>query len=315
MVYSFPMKNEERAKLLRLASIASVITAVVLIIVKLGAWYYTNSVGIMASLIDSFMDACASAINFFAIRYALQPPDEEHKFGHGKAEALASLSQAGFICGSVIFLLIQAIEKILNPTTVHNVDIGLSVMLISVVGTAILLSIQRYVMSKTESTAIEADSLHYLSDLLTNVVIIGSLLAANYGMDKFDPLVGILVGIYIFLSAVKIGRNSIDILMDHELVPTDREAIFELVLKNPKVLGVHDLRTRKSGQTTFVQFHLELPDEMALIQAHAVADEVERAFRKTFPNMDVIIHQDPLSMVNKAMIVERRLPHPDDPST
>ncbi len=298
---------EDNAKLLRLAATASVLTAVLLITVKLGAWYFTNSIGIMASLIDSLMDACASIINFFAIRYALMPADDDHKFGHGKAEALAGLSQAAFICGSVVLLLIQAVKRFIYPTEVEQLSIGIAVMVFSIIVTICLLAIQKYVIRKTQSAAIEADSLHYLSDLLSNMAILVSLLLIPYGFKQFDAVMGILVGLYILHGAVEIGKKSINILMDRELEPAEREAIFDLVLANKRVLGMHDLRTRQSGQTTFVQFHLELPNDMPLIQAHEIADEVEESFRLHYPHMEVTIHQDPHAISEASAPPERRI--------
>src|SRR5665811_163892 len=191
----------DRAGLLKLASVASVITAVFLIVAKLAAWSVTGSVGLLASLVDSVMDSMASLINLFAIRYALQPADKQHRFGHGKAEPLAGLAQAAFIAGSAVFLIFHAADRLRYGQQVEQAGIGIGVMVLAIVLTLVLLGIQRYVIRKTGSTAIRADSLHYLTDLLTNVSILLALYLSTLGWAWADPAFAIGVAIYIFYSA------------------------------------------------------------------------------------------------------------------
>ena len=286
-------KPLDRAGLLKLASVASVMTAGFLIVAKLIAWYVTGSVGLLASLVDSVMDSIASLINLFAIRYSLQPADAEHRFGHGKAEPLAGLAQAAFIAGSAIFLIFHAIDRLRLAQPLEHVGIGVGVMVLAIVLTLVLLAIQHYVIRKTDSTAIRADSLHYATDLLTNVSILLALYLTTLGWTWADPVFAIAVAIYIFYSAFNIGHDAFQQLMDRELPADILQKIQETAMSHPEVTGTHEMRTRQAGHTRFVQLHLELDEDMSLKRAHEIADEVEMEIMAFLPGAEVLIHQDP----------------------
>ncbi len=287
-------KNQlDRAGLLKLASGASVLTAGILIVAKTGAWYVTGSVSLLASLVDSVMDSLASLINLFAIRYALQPPDEEHRFGHGKAEPLAGLAQSAFIAGSAVFLVFHAVDRLRYPHAVAQVPLGMWVMALAIVMTLVLLLIQRHVIRKTGSTAIRADSLHYVTDLLTNISVLVALYLATLGWIWADPVFAIVVAGYIFYSAFQIGHEAFQQLMDRELPEDILERIQATAMAHPEVTGTHHTRTRQSGHTRFVQMHLELDENMSLKQAHEIADKIENEIMAFLPDSEVIIHQDP----------------------
>jgi len=286
-------KPLDRAGLLKLASVASVTTAGFLIVVKLAAWLVTGSVGLLASLVDSVMDSFTSLINLFAIRYALQPADEEHRFGHGKAEPLAGLAQAAFIAGSAIFLIFHSIDRLRDSHQLDQIGVGIGVMVLAIVMTLVLLAIQRYVIRKTDSTAIRADSLHYATDLLTNLSILLALYLSTLGWTWADPVFAIAVAIYIFYSAFQIGQEAFQQLMDRELPDEILEQILATAMAHPEVTGTHHMRTRQSGQTRFVQFHLELDEKMSLKRAHEIADNLENEIMAFLPGAEVIIHQDP----------------------
>lgn len=283
------------ARLLRLATYASVITASILIAGKLTAALLTGSVSVLASLVDSMMDVAASIINLLAVHYSLQPPDREHRFGHGKAEPLAGLGQAAFIAGSAVFLILNAVNRLLHPEPVNDAIVGIGVLLFAIIATVALLAIQRYVIRRTQSTAIRADSLHYVTDLLTNAATIVALGLTLLGWPSMDPLFAIGIALYILYSAGQIGYEAIQLLMDHELPPDVHARIKELACAHPRVRGIHDTRTRRSGQTYFIQLHLMLDDDLPLVEAHRAADEVEAAIMAAFPNADVLIHEDPAS--------------------
>lgn len=284
------------ATLMRIASYASVTTALILIAAKLIAWYSSDSISILASLIDSSLDLLASIVSLLAIRHALQPADKEHRFGHGKAEPLAALGQSMFIAGSAIMLLFQASGRLVHPQPLtSSVELGIAVMLFSMLATIGLLLLQRYVIVKTKSTAIRADSLHYQSDLLVSFSVIVALLLTQFGLPWFDPLMAVLIAAYVLFSAWKIFRDAVDLLMDHEVTDAERQQITRLVLKHPQAKGMHDLRTRRSGTTIFIQLHLELGSELTLQQAHDVSDKVSHDIRALFDEAEIIIHQDPLS--------------------
>lgn len=284
---------------LRRATYASVLTALVLIAAKLAAWLWTGSISMLASLVDSLMDSIASAINLVAVRYSLVPPDAEHRFGHGKAEPLAGLAQAGFVSGSAVFLLFHAIDRLRYPRPLRDIGVGIVVMVFSIFLTAALLTLQRRVIKQTQSTAIRADALHYATDLLTNLAVVAGLLLASFGWGWADPVFAIMIAVYIFYSAIRIGLEGFQQLMDRELPEDTQEKILSVAREHPEVLGVHDLRTRRSGRLRFVQLHLELDDHLPLTRAHAVADEVEARILTLLPNAEVIIHQDPATSTDE----------------
>lgn len=294
-VSSTPLSPTQAGRLMRWATYASVATAITLIISKLVAAVLTGSVSILASLFDSMMDAAASILNLLAVHYALQPPDREHRFGHGKAEPLAGLAQAAFIAGSALFLILHTMNRLLHPQPINAGGIGIGVLIFSMVATAALLSFQHYVIRRTNSTAIRADALHYATDLLSNAAVLVALWLALLGWRLADPLFALGIAIYIFYSAGQIGYEAIQLLMDRELPPEVYARIKQLARAHPLVRGVHDMRTRCSGPTYFVQLHLVLDDQMPLVEAHQVGDEVEAAIVAVFPNADVLIHHDPTS--------------------
>jgi ferrous-iron efflux pump FieF len=289
--------SEETAKLLRLATYASISVALVLIVAKLIAWGLSDSVSLLATLIDSVLDALASLINLIAVRHALTPADKEHRFGHGKAEALAGLSQSLFIVGSAGFLLLEAGRRIINPTEVQAAGIGIAVMVFSIIATLALLGLQSHVIRKTNSTAIKADSLHYKTDLLVNGSVIVALWLSVQGWAGFDALFAGAIALYILFSAREIMVMSYDHLMDRELPDGQRDLIKQLVLEHSSARGMHDLRSRHSGTMTFIQLHLELDDDLSLMDAHQICDEIEANLLVAFPESEIIIHIDPQSVV------------------
>jgi len=287
--------------LLRLATYASVATACLLILTKLGAWLVTGSISVLASLVDSTMDAGASVVNLLAVRWSLMPPDAGHRFGHGKAQDLAALGQATFIAGSALFLGLQAVDRLLHPRPIAETGVGVIVIGFAILVTLALLAFQRHVIRRTGSAAIRADALHYATDLATNAATIAALLLASAGWSGADPLFGLAIAVYILYSASRIGLEAIQLLMDHELPEARRQRIAELACAVTGVLGVHGLRTRLSGQSVIIQLHLELDDAMPLLAAHQVGLEVDARIRAEFPDSDIIIHQDPASLGEEAM--------------
>lgn len=291
--HSLALASVSDEKLLRWATYASVFTASCLIVIKIFAWWLTDSVSMLASLVDSLMDAAASLINLFAVAHALVPADHEHRFGHGKVESLAGLGQAVFIFISALFLLYNAYDRLQHPQELTALGWGTAVTLVSIALTALLLLFQAYVVKRTHSLAVKADALHYRSDLATNAVILLALLFSYYGFQRVDPLFAIVIAFYILYSAWSIARESVQILLDRELPETMRAGIIEVAEAIAEVKGIHDLRTRRSGLTHFIQLHIDLDARLTLQQAHRIADEVEAAIVAAIPNADVIIHQDP----------------------
>mgnify|MGYP000324268076 CR=1 FL=1 len=284
----------EEAKLRKRATMFSVSVALILIVAKLLAYVQTESVSILSSLLDSTLDAVVSILMLFSVRAAMEPADSHHRFGHGKLEPLASLGQAFFIGASAIFLVFEALSKLAKPEAVSAPMLGVSVMVLSIVLTLVLVTYQTYVIKRTKSVAIEADSLHYKGDLLMNVGVIAALLLSDYtDFPYFDPGFAILVAVVLMNSAWKIGLESVDMLMDKELPEADREKIETLVTLHPEVFSIHDLRTRSSGVQCFIEFHLEMDGSMSLHDAHDVTEQIELQIYEAFPTAEVIIHQEP----------------------
>ncbi len=285
-------RDAERLK--HLATYAAVSVAAVLIAVKIWAWIATGSVAMLASLVDSTLDLVASGLNLIAVRHALTPADEEHRFGHGKAEALAGLGQAAFIGGSAAFILFQSLERLITPQAVEHSGTGLFVMGISLALTIALVVFQRYVIARTRSLAIGADQLHYVTDIATNLGVVAAfVLAGLWGWTLADPLIGLAIAATIGWGAFNILRGSYDELMDREFDDADRQRIKDIVAQHKAVVSLHDLRTRRAGHRSFIQMHLELPAQMTLIEAHHISDEVEAAIQQAFPEAEVLTHQDP----------------------
>ena len=295
LIYTVSMTYSQ---LIKLATWASVVAAISLIGVKTWGWDQTQSVSLLASLIDSTMDSAASLINFFAIRYAMAPADKEHRFGHGKAEALAGLAQALMILVSIGLLLTQTLGRLWHPLVVENTPMGISIMLVSMALTGALVVFQWYVVKRTQSNAIKADSLHYTSDFLMNFGVIIALLLASIGYHGADPYFALSIGAFVVYSAWGIAQSAFHLLLDHELSDEQRHLITQLALTQPQVIGMHDLRSRQSGHMQFIQLHLELQENMLLLEAHDVAEALEHSIMAVFPYDDVIIHLDPVSVAD-----------------
>ncbi|SGZ05901.1 cation diffusion facilitator family transporter [Moritella viscosa] len=291
------MIDSDHEQLIKRASYASVVTAVILLCSKLFVWFATGSASILASLTDSFLDIGASIINLFAIKYALEPADDAHRFGHGKAESLAGLVQSAFIVGSSILLMLHGISALLDPQPIVRSELGIAVSIFALLVTFILIRYQTHVVATTGSIAIKADSLHYKSDLWLNATVLIALSLSAYGFYWVDGLATILISCYILYSAYEIGMESIQTLLDHELPGEDIDKITAIVVNTENVLGLHELRTRQSGYMRFIQLHIELDDHLTLFQAHAIADNVEINLLCEFANTEVLIHQDPISIV------------------
>jgi ferrous-iron efflux pump FieF len=284
----------DTARLMRLATYASVATAVVLILAKVVAYLLTDSVSMLSTLLDSLLDAAASLVNLVAVRHALMPADREHRFGHGKAEALAGLGQSTFIAGSALFLFFESIGRLVTPQPVTNGTVGIGVMLFSMAMTLVLVLFQRQVIRRTGSVAVSADSLHYVGDIAANLAVLAALvLSSQFGWSRSDPIFAIGVSFYIVFTAWQIARGAYDMLMDREMPDAERKQIRAIVMANPRVRNMHDLRTRRSGPHRFIQFHLEMDPTMRLTEAHELSDEVEAAILNEFPAAEVIIHEDP----------------------
>ncbi|MDY7566591.1 cation diffusion facilitator family transporter [Pseudomonas sp. RTC3] len=291
----------EHARLLRLATRASLAVASILIVTKGIAWWLSGSISLLAGLTDSALDGVASFLNLLAVHYALRPADDDHRYGHGKAEALSGIAQALFIATSAMLIAYQAVERILHPEPLGAPGLGIAVMVLSIVLTVALLMLQYKVIRETGSTAIRADSLHYRSDLLLNASILLALILALFGWQQLDAYFGLTIAVYILWSAVQIARETVSVLMDQELPPDVSQSMLDMACSVPGVLGAHDIRTRISGNHWFVQLHLELPGHLTLSVAHALCDQAADAIQEAFPKAEVLVHADPREVLEPSV--------------
>lgn len=281
-------------KLVRIATYASVATAIALTGIKFTAWCFTDAISLLASLLDSVFDGMSSVVLLLAVRQSQQAATPQYRFGYGKIEALAALGQHVFILLSALVLLYESLSRLRHPAPLTSVVPGIIAMIISMILTAGLILFQRSVIRRTDSVVIRADAMHYLTDFLINAGVLTSLVITHFtGAPWADSVVGACLALYILYALRPLLSESVGILMDRELSLAFRNAIETLASSHPAVRGIHDLRTRASGERKFVQLHLELDGAMSLEAAHAIAEEVEALILSRHPDCDVLIHQDP----------------------
>jgi cation diffusion facilitator family transporter len=282
------------AALTRRVTVLSVAIAAVLVTLKAIVWAMSGSVAVMASMADSGLDLIASSATFFAVRYAASPPDKEHRYGHGKAEAFASLLQAGLVFASAALIGREALHHLTTPEPVQREGWAIGVMAVSILLTGGLILAQSYLLRRAASVAISADRLHYAADLASNVIALAGVAAAVLvGWVGFDALGGLAVAAILLWGAVAVFREASDQLMDHELPETDRARIMDLMKADKRITDVHQLRTRASGPIIHIQMHADLDPEVSLETAHRVVVAAERRVLEAFPAADILIHPDP----------------------
>lgn len=284
----------EAAALTRRITALSVGVAAFLIAIKAFAWGASGSVSVLASLVDSGLDLIASLVTFFAVRWAAAPPDAEHRYGHGKAEAFASLVQAGLVFASAIFIGWEAVHRILEPRPILHGAWGVGVMAVSIVVTGLLVAAQTRALRRTGSVAVQGDRAHYFADLASNgVAMIGVASAAWLAAPGLDAAAGLVVAVWLFWGAVNVLKEAADHLLDRALPPEALERIVALVTEDPRITGVHQLRTRAAGHVWLIQFHADLDPNLTLEAAHAIVVEAEQRILQAYPNADILIHPDP----------------------
>jgi ferrous-iron efflux pump FieF len=284
----------ERGDLTRRAAMASVSMALFLVALKVWASWATGSVAMLGSLADTILDVVASVITFLGVRWAAMPADAEHRFGHGKAEALAALIQVILIIFSALGIAWRAFDRLGSGERTADIEIGVGVSIVAMAATFGLLAYQRYVIRRTASVAIHTDHVHYQSDLLLNVAVIVALsLDQMLGWTLADPLFGLVIAAWLLYNAWSAASQSVDQLMDREWPEAERDAFLAATRDFPELAGLHDLRTRHSGSHRFVQFHVWVPADWTIAHAHERMDAVEEALQDRFPATEIIIHLDP----------------------
>jgi ferrous-iron efflux pump FieF len=273
---------------------ASISMALFLVVIKSYAAWKTGSVAMLGSLADTALDLVASIVTLVGVRWAAMPADDDHRFGHGKAEALAALIQVILISVSALGIAWRAVDRLANKAETQGLELGLGVSLVAIAATFALLAYQRYVIKRTGSVAIQTDHVHYQSDLLFNLSVIAALLLDQLlGWRMADPLFGIAIAAWLLYGALRAASQSINQLMDKEWPPEKRRSFLAAAAEHPELAGLHDCRTRTSGAHDFVQFHVWVPGHWTVAEAHERMDRAEEALQQRFPGTEILIHLDP----------------------
>lgn len=278
-------------------AVFSIVASLFLIIVKIIFGFLTNSISIFASAVDSLLDFAASSVNYFSIKKAEEPADKEHRFGHGKAEGLAGLFQSFVVICSSLYLIYVSIRRLFTGTTLESLNSGIMIMAFSAAFSFLVARYLKKVATDTESIALGADSLHYSSDVYTNIgIIIGLIIVRLTGFVFVDSLVSIFVALYIIWSAIEVFKQAVDILMDRELSKETVNEIEGIILRHqPVVKSFHKMRTRRSGTRRFIEFHLVIEHTLSFVDSHNLAEEIIKDIEASMPNADVTVHVDPHS--------------------
>ena len=265
----------------------------------------------LGSLADTLLDLIASLATLAGVWVAAQPDDDEHRFGHGKAEALAAMFQVVLISISALGLLFRAVGELIGGGRTQAASEGIAVSLIAMAATLALLAWQRHVIRRTGSLAIATDHVHYQSDLLLNLAVIAALALDQYGgIAGADPVFGLIIAVWLGWGAWRASSRAIEQLMDREWPEEKRDRFIAVLGRHPELRGVHDLRTRTSGNRDFVQFHVWVDPAMTVRHAHQVMDEIEDKLLAEFPGVEILIHPDPDGLVDEHGLGARDvLPH------
>lgn len=275
----------------------TLVAALVIVALKLTAAIMTNAASALASFMDALLDVLVSSLNFMALRYALKPADDEHRFGHGKAEAVMALFQAAFLTGAAVLLLYQGVSRYFSPEPVGALNSGILLTLLCTGLTLTLVFVQRWIINKTGSLAVKADSAHYSGDVLMNLSVIVALWLVSNSVLWADAVMAALIALYLLWTAWQLAQESLRHLLDEELSLTEREQIVAVLHQLPEVFGVDQLRTRQAGVKVFVQLRLLLSDQLSLLDSHDIVDAAEQKVAALFRDAEVIIHADPVSAV------------------
>jgi cation diffusion facilitator family transporter len=287
----------------RLASRTSLVVAVMLVAVKLAAWIATGSVALLSSAMDALVDTAAALATFFGVRYAEQPPDQDHRFGHGKGEAVAGFTQATLLAGAALALAAQSAERLFFPEPVQLLGVGVGVILASLIAVTGLVIMQTIVVRRTGSTAIAADRAHYATDIAVNLAVLAALGVTRLtGWQRADPVFALAISAYMLWNSRGIALEALKQLLDHELSTEDRQRISAAVLACSGVRGLHDLRTRYAGDRIFVEFHLEVDGHLTIDEGHSVGDAAEASVKRLFPStVEVTAHLEPAGIEDERL--------------
>jgi ferrous-iron efflux pump FieF len=293
------IENSSNKALRRLAATMAVCVAFVLVGVKAWAWLATGSISLLTSAADGLVDVVASMVTFVGVRYAEKPADSGHRYGHGKAEAVAALIQALLLAGAALALCIESAQRVITPEPLKEIGFGIWVIIGSTVAAIALVSVQSYVVKRTGSTAIAADRAHYVTDVAVNIAVLGALVLDRFfGWTRSDAIGALAISCYMLWNAWGMAQHALVQLLDRELEAPEREKIRTTVLACHGVAGIHDIRTRDGGDRVFVEFHVEVDGQLSVDEGHAIGDVAECAVKDLFPAADVTAHLEPAGILD-----------------
>jgi ferrous-iron efflux pump FieF len=298
--FDTPWAAQLRAdRLRRWSSNASFAISALLVIAKGYVWLATDSLSLLASVVDAVVDVVAALVTALGVRFAMRPADAAHRFGHGKAESLAALTQAILLFGATGMLILDSVDRLIRPHAVDRIGLGLAVIAGSTLVTGALVFFENYVAMRTRSQAIAADRMHHLTDVAANLAALLALgLTRLTGWPFFDPLFAMGIAIFFGWTAIRIAHSAAQTLLDRELPEAQRQFIIRAVMAHSAARAVHDLRTRRAGAQRFIEFHLELDGSLSLLASHAIADEVEQALKIALPGSEIIVHVEPAGILD-----------------
>lgn len=287
--------HSQNKNLLKNVSIFALCVSVILILIKTTAYLISGSMIILSSLTDSFFDLFISIMNYVAILYSSRPKDDKYKFGYNAIEDIAGLAQTCFIIGSSFFIAIESVKNLIIKEKLEIDNTSIYVMILSIFLTLLVVLYQKYTLKRQRSLVIESDSVHFMSDLITNIGLLIALTVIKYtGFQQIDSIIGICVACYMSYSSFKIGKVAFGNLMSKELPDEMKNQILEIINLNKYVKGYHEFRTRRSGRSKFVQIHIDLDRNMNFEEAHEVSEEIEDEIQKKIGDIEIIIHKDPV---------------------
>ncbi|MFM0200802.1 cation diffusion facilitator family transporter [Paraburkholderia fungorum] len=285
-----------------MASIVALVVALALVVVKVWAWLTTGSISLLTSAADGLVDVVASTVTFAGVRYAAMPADRGHRYGHGKAEAVAAFVQALLLAGAAIGLAIESVQRLFVPQALNQTGFGIWVIVGSSLAAAGLVAMQTVVVRRTGSTAIAADRAHYVTDVAVNIAVLIALLLDRFlGWSRADAIGALAIAVYMLWNARGMTVHALVQLLDRELDEADRARIEAAVLACDRVQGVHDIRTRDSGDRIFVEFHVEVDGALTVEEGHAIGDNAEKAVQRLFPSTDATAHLEPAGIKDERL--------------
>ena len=285
-----PALGQERSK----AAAVSLLFNLGSLVIKIVAAVLTGSVAILSEAAHSATDVVASGLAFFSVRAAAVPPDEEHPYGHGKMESLAGFGESLLLFVAVAYVGYESILRLVHGVRVESLDVGIVVMALSSVGSLLTARYVKRVARSSESLALLSNGQHLMVDFWTSVGVLGGLLIAHLtGYHQADAVLALALCVWLGVGALRLSRQAFDQLVDRRLESSEIDQIERILKEEPRIVSYHRLRTRRSGRDRYIDLHIVVPRDWSLVEAHRVADDLEKRLQAHIAHSHVVIHVDP----------------------